>query len=131
MMNTKIVMTASAFFLGICGVLFTFMPEEILNTVAVLVSPTLILFGQILGAMFFAFGVMNWMMRESSIGGIYHRPIVVANLTHFVIGSMSLLKELMAHRDHSAGVWIVAVIYTIFAIVFGLLLFRHPLAGQK
>lgn len=130
-MNTKLIMTASALVLGAAGLVFTFAPEEILKILNIETSKLSQLLIQILGALYFGFAMMNWMARESAIGGIYNRPIAVANITHFSMAGLALIKGAFAMQGAPIGIWIVTGIYAIFAVVFGTLLFRHPMTEKK
>ncbi len=82
-MNTKSLMTLSAIILALIGISLIFFPKEILDYFELSVSDTLELLMQIIGSFYFAFAMLNWMSRGSIIGGIYNRPIAMANLTHF------------------------------------------------
>jgi hypothetical protein len=129
-MNTKIIMTASALFLGASGIIFTFMPVETLAYLGLEARMNSRIFVQLLGALYFAFAMLNWMTRASIIGGIYNRPVAVANFTHFLMASIALVKGLMSDRDLPVLIWVVAIIYSILAITFGVLLFRHPVKQE-
>ncbi|HEY3369413.1 MAG TPA: hypothetical protein VGK10_01115 [Prolixibacteraceae bacterium] len=125
-MNTKLLMTSSAVTLGLAGVILTFMPEEILSYSGMEASKLLELMVQIVGALYFGFSMLNWMTKSGLIGGIYNRPIVIANFTHFFIVAMALIKAVMTHSGLPFAIWIMGVLYTIFAISFGTVLFRNP-----
>ena len=84
-MNTKSLMTLSAIILALIGISLIFLPGEILDYFELSVSDALLLLMQIIGSFYFAFAMLNWMSKGSIIGGIYNRPIAIANLTHFVI----------------------------------------------
>lgn len=126
-MNTKPLMTSSAVVLGASGILLTFLPNELLTYLEMEPEafPPLIL--QLLGALYFAFAMLNWMVKTALIGGIYNRPVAVANFTHFLIGGLALIKGASAGKDLPIFIWVVSGIYTVFAISFGVLLFRHPI----
>ena len=130
-MNTKIVMTMSAVSLGAAGILFTFMPDTILSLLNVETNKSALFLMQILGALYFAFGMLNWMTKTSLIGGIYNRPIAVANFTHFLIAGLALTKGLISNPNSSYIFWTVGVIYFVFGVCFGLILFRHPISEKK
>jgi len=130
-MNTKFLMTTSASILAAAGIILTFMPDEILTYHHLEVSEPLLIFTQMLGALYFAFGMLNWMSKANLIGGIYNRPIAVANFTHFFVAGLALLKRLTAGSGMSYLLWIVTGTYFFFAVVFGLLLFRHPIPENK
>jgi hypothetical protein len=130
-MNTKYVMTASAITLGVAGILLTFMPSEVSNYIGVEVNTAHQLCGQVLGALYFGFAMLNWMTKTSVIGGIYNRPIAMANFTHFFIAGLALIRVLFSHPGLPPVVWSVACIYAAFALCFTVILFRHPLAEKK
>ena len=130
-MNTKLLMTASAIILLVGGIVLTFMPQEILNFFGVEATKPLQILVQIIGALYFAFGMQNWMTKSNLMGGIYARPIVVSNLTHFLVAGLALIKGLISNPALPGIVWIIGIIYSIFAIFFGLLLQRNPGAVSK
>ena len=129
-MNTRIVMTASAFVLGSSGVILTFTPDTLLNFLHIGTNDSALLIMQILGALYFAFGMLNWMSKTSLIGGIYNRPVAVANFTHFMIVALALLKVLISHPNSTYFIWSVGIVYFAFAVSYGVILFRHPLAKK-
>lgn len=127
-MNTKLIMTLSAVFLYSFGILFTFAPDVILAYLKlepILLTEFLL---QIVGALYFGFGMLNWMNKGRPIGGIYNRPVATANLSHFMIAGLALLKGLSSNVYLPTAVWIVGIIYIVFAIAFGTILFRHPIS---
>lgn len=130
-MNTKMIMTLSAVSCGVAGILFTFMPDTILSQLNIGSNVAALLLMQILGALYFAFGMLNWSAKGGLIGGIYNRPIAVANFTHFVIAGLALVKGLFSNPNSSYIIWIVGLIYTVFAVCFGMILFRHPITETK
>lgn len=125
-MNTKWIMTLSAVLLGLSGIGLTFLPNEILNLLNLQTDLSLQLILQILGALYFGFAMLNWMSKSGRIGGIYNRPIAVANFSHFMIAGLALIKAVFPTSGLPKILWIVAAGYLIFAILFGMLLFRHP-----
>ena len=119
-------MTSSALTLGFAGIILTFMPEEILRYSGIEASRILELMVQIVGALYFAFSMLNWMTKSGMIGGIYNRPIAMANFTHFFIASITLIKAVMTHHELPNAIWIIGILYAIFAVSFGIVLFRNP-----
>jgi hypothetical protein len=80
---------------------------------------------QLLGAAYFSLSLINWTARANLIGGIYGRPIAIGNFTHFGIGAISLVKVCLSNSIPTLlGS---AIIYTLFAIGFGIVVFTHPL----
>jgi hypothetical protein len=116
-------MTVSAFFLVIIGILLSFLPQEALHLIGKEDDLSFIL--QLCGALLFGFGMLNWMVKGSLIGGIYNKGVVVANFAHFFIGSSILIKQYAKNTDLSY-LLILGIIYSIFSIGFGYLLFNSP-----
>lgn len=127
-MNTKKIMTLSALILGIVGIVLTFVPEIMLSYLNLETNNTALFLMQILGALYFAFGMLNWMSKAGLIGGIYNRPIAVANFTHFLIAGIALTKGLISNPDLQYSLWMAGIIYMVFALLFGIILFRHPIS---
>ena len=125
-MNTKLVMTLSAIFLAVIGIGLTFMPQEIAAFTGLSFTKIYQVQLQILGALFFAFAMLNWMAKGSIIGGIYNRPVSIANFTHFFIGGIALVKAVTSNIHLHYTVWILAILYSIFAILFGIIFSKHP-----
>jgi len=91
----------------------------------------LVLLVQILGALYFAFGMLNWMSKASLIGGIYNRPIAVANFSHFFIAGLALIKSIISNSDLPLIFLVIGIVYLIFALLFGLILFKHPIVEKN
>ena len=70
--------------------------------------------------------MLNWMAKNSLIGGIYNKPIVAANFAHFLIGALAFLKGLTGYHISDYYIWLFTAIYSVFAILFGILFFRNP-----
>jgi len=130
-MNTKSLMTLSAIILALIGISLIFLPNEILDYLQLSVSETLQLLMQIIGSLYFALAILNWMSKGSIIGGIYNRPIAMANLAHFVIAGLALIKGILANPSLSYVIWSIAIIYSIFAILFGIVAFKHPVSENN
>ena len=123
-MNTKVLMGSSAVVMGIAGAAALFMPQELLVLLGVPATGLLPTLVQLHASLLLAFAMLNWMAKDSLIGGIYNRPVLVGNVTHFAIGAITLLKLIV--RDATPPVIVATVIYVVFAIGFGMLLFRSP-----
>ena len=130
-MNTKLVMTLSAIIMATIGISASFIPHEILTFIGLPTNQPLPLLIQVIGAMYFAFAMLNWMSKGSIIGGIYNRPIAIANLTHFVIAGLALIKGILSNPSLSYIIWSIAIIYSTFAILFGIVAFSHPVSENK
>lgn len=125
-MKTKILMTASALFLLLLGIALTFLPQETLTYLGSGPAPLPVLLVQAAGALYLGFAFLNWTARGMLIGGIYNRPVSLGNFLHFAAGATALLKGALG--GHTDGLVLsVAVIYLVFAVWFGKVVFTHPL----
>ena len=125
-MKTKLLMTLSALFCGIIGILLSFLPNEIAEYLSVEPTIITILFLQILGALYLGFGILNWMAKGTLIGGIYNRPIAFGNLMHFVVGAITLVKVISNIQTHTEIIIFLTVFYAIFALLFIYVLKTNP-----
>lgn len=123
-MNTKILMIASSVFLGIAGLVALFAPEELLKMLSLPLTNPLSVIVQLMGALYASFALMNWTVKDNIVGGVYLRPISLANFAHFTIGALTLIKYQMSNTVPAilSGVLIV---YVVFAVIFTWLVFFH------
>jgi hypothetical protein len=127
-MNTKLLMAISAVVMGMAGVALSFLPEEVAGSLGLSEASAIIL--QVLGALYFGFAMINWTAKANLIGGIYSRPVAVGNLSHFVVGALALAK--LAFKDTSLNyLWIAALVYAAFAILFAYVFFTTPNLKSK
>ncbi len=126
-MNTKLLMTASSVFMGLIGIALSFMPNEVLETFGQMPNETLTLILQLTGALYFGFAMTNWMAKAVLIGGIYSRPLSIGNFFHFFIAGLALVKTSFNSNTTSTYIFGLTVIYVLFAILFGYVLFTHPI----
>lgn len=124
-MNSRLLMTASAIVMALGGIVLTFAPELPLAQLGLPTTGIALLLGQIVGGLYFAFAMLNWMLKDSTIGGIYNRPALVSNLSHFVIAGLAILRYVSTGQAPLL-LWGVAGVYTLLGVGFGLLLLRHP-----
>ena len=124
-MKTKFVMMASSGVLGAAGVAASFLPEEILSRTTLPPEPVLVIGLQILGALYLGFALINWFARDTVIGGIYSKPLSLGNFGHFMIGALVLGKALTA-GPASMELWAASLLYGTFALLFGYIMFTHP-----
>ena len=122
-MNTKILMTSSSLFLAMVGVSLLFVPDVLLAALGVSVTAQASVLVQMLGALYFSFALMNWTAKDSAIGGIYARPVSLANFSHFFSGALLLVKFLFSNA-FSFPVLLVTLLYVVFAVIFYWLVFR-------
>jgi hypothetical protein len=125
-MNTKLLMTTSAIFLAISGILLSFLPNEIANYLNIETNIITILFLNILSALYLGFGILNWMAKGTLIGGIYNRPIAIGNLMHFGVGAIALIKVISSIQIHTGIIIALTAIYLVFAILFAYVFRTSP-----
>ena len=129
--TTKLIMILSAVFLAVIGISLTFLPAEIAGITGITPDKTFTVILQLLGALYFSFAMLNWMAKGTIIGGIYNKPVSIANMTHFVIGALALIKLLLNNHDLHYAIWILAGIYAVFAVLFGVIFSKNPVADSK
>ena len=118
-------MLTSCVFMGILGLLGSFLPQEMLQYMDIESTGFPPWVVQILGALYFAFAMINWTAKDNVMGGIYSRPIVIGNITHFFMGTLTLIKA-VSPGESPAWLWVATVIYAAMAISFTSVMFRGP-----
>ena len=126
-MNTKLIMAASALFLGSIGILLSFAPREIAEYLQIAEAGFILI--QIMGALYFGFAILNWTAKGNIIGGIYSRPVAIGNFSHFFMASLALIKYLTSHP--LAYGWALTLFYLLFALFFGYIFFFNPQVKPK
>jgi hypothetical protein len=124
-MKTRLLMSLSALFMAVLGLLASFLPQEILAYSQVSVQGPLVMLLQAAGALYLGFAILNWMARASLIGGIYGKPVALGNFLHFAAMCMVFLKAL-ANGEATALTLAGALFYTLFALWFGLVVYTTP-----
>ncbi|MHA4844699.1 hypothetical protein ACX0G7_11070 [Flavitalea antarctica] len=122
-MNTKLLMISSAVIFGATGLLLTFVPEEVGVYLGLPVEATLLI--QFLGAANFGFAMLNWMAKGNLIGGIYSKPVALGNYSHFLL-AVPAVGRLAIKSEGLNYLWIITIVYGIFAVLFGYISFRNP-----
>ena len=120
-------MTLTALILGIIGLTLSFVPEEIIKYLKIESTTTTTLLFQLLGSLYLGFGILNWMVKGSLIGGIYNKPIVIGNLMHFGVGTITLFK-IVALNEMTL---LPTVVYLIFALAFVFVFMKNPIKNLK
>ena len=122
-MNKKILMTSSSIILGLAGIFALFAPDVLLSMQGAAVTGTLSVTIQLMGALYFSVALMNWTAKDSAIGGIYARPVSLANFSHFFAGALLLLKYQLSN-EMNVFMLAVLVVYAVYAACFYWLVFR-------
>ncbi len=121
-MNTRLLMRASAVFLGVLGAVATFLPQEVLGRAGTSAAGFSVLLVQIAGAAYLGLAMLNWMAQGNAIGGIYSRPVAIGNLGHFTIAALALLKAALA-GERAPEVLAGGAAYAVFAVLFAVVAF--------
>ena len=121
----RLVMTMSAVLLASLGLPCVFAPDLLMARLAGNSSIAAEVLVQLTGALYVGFAMLNWMSRGSLMGGIYGRPVAVGNVLHFFAGALALLKA-APFIDAPALTWALSLVYTAFAVGFGMVVFRKP-----
>jgi hypothetical protein len=126
--NTRLLLTLSAAFTAALGVAASFLPQEILAHVGSTADWFAVLVLQISGALYLGFAILDWMARANLTGGIYGRPIALANFMQFAVVAIVLVKIVMTGRSEA---WLLAGTASdaLFAAWWGLVLFTSPSAS--
>jgi hypothetical protein len=126
MAYSRILMLASAVVMALAGLGASFLADDLVRWSGAPVAPLAVLLVQLLGAIYLGMAMLNWSVRDAVIGGIYGRPVAMANILHFVPAAIACLK-LVLRTPQPGAVWAVAAVYAVFATSFLVLTFRHPL----
>ncbi len=127
-MNTKLLMTSSSILLGLAGIIALFLPDALLSTQGMAVTETAPVLAQLMGALYFSIALMNWTAKDSLIGGIYARPVSLANFSHFFAGTLLLLRYQLSN-EMNVSILAASVVYAVYTVCFYWLVFRA--AGVK
>jgi hypothetical protein len=128
-MNTKLLMQTSASAMFLAGLVLTFAPQELLLRIQGISQPVTVLLLQVAGALYLGFAVLNWMAKDNLIGGIYSRPVALGNFLHFFMVAMAIIKALTA-GTRGTGVIGAVLVYAVFAVWFGFVVFGSPISSK-
>ena len=67
-LNTTLLMTTSAGFVGLIGVAVSLFPEELLRSLGTQSEGVPVLLIRLVGALYLSFAVLNWMARDNLTG---------------------------------------------------------------
>lgn len=135
-MKSDPLLLTSALFLALVGAPVLFASQEILATAG---STGGSLAGELLGPAWLGLAGLNWFSRGSRAGGIYGRPLLLANLLTFVPSALTFLRAARAQNPPpAAGVlsgdgwtaclWTLGGAFATFGALFFRRLFRPPAA---
>ena len=125
-----LVLSALLYFAGALPLLFA--PEELLTFVGAPSSTLDTALLQVVGSALFGFAMLNWLSRYSRLGGVFGRPVLVANLAHTASATL-LLGHVARRAPFSASLTAALALYGAVTVAFGFRLFARPaaVAGQE
>jgi hypothetical protein len=115
----------SAFVLLVGGTVLLFAPDAVLPALVPGFPRGAAWLGQLLGAAWLGVAALNWLQRSAVLGGIYGRPVVLANVALYFISALSLLRALLG-RGAPTSLWLALAPAAILAAAYGALLVRGP-----
>lgn len=115
---------ASALVLAAGGLALLFVPRSIVAAIGAPSSTAADMVVQLLGAAWLGLAVLNWLQRGAIIGGAFMRPLVSANMMHYLVAVLVLWKG--PPRRDSMLVWTATIVVGLLAIVYGALLMKGP-----
>ena len=124
-MISTLISRISAVLLGLGGIALLFAADVVLPRIIPGFPRTAFWLGQLLAAGWLAIALLNWVSQPGLLGGIYGRPVVLANSALYFITTTVMLKT--AFRPGApAWLWLVLVPAAALAIIYGWLMFRGP-----
>ena len=128
-MTSKHISRTSAIVLLIEGVALLFAPELVLGRLVPGLPDAALFLGQLVGAGWLGVAALNWLSQRSTLGGIYGRPVVAANVATHFIGALVLI-DAATGAGAEAGLWVLTAPAILLAGVYGWLLLCGPLRGE-
>lgn len=125
MKRPNLLLGATAVVYLLAAVAMLFAPAEILQALGQPTSAFAVGLVQLLGSAIFGFAMLNWMSRYSAIGGIFGRPLVVANLAHSATAALLLTHQAL-DGQLPAPLLAALALQAGIAIAFGIHLFIAP-----
>jgi hypothetical protein len=117
-------LTASALVYAAGALPLLFAPAEVLAWLGGERSATTETLLQLIAGGLFGFAMLNWMSRHGRVGGIYNRPLVVANFAQTAIVTATLARAAPAAGDVRG--WVLLAVWTALGLGFAAKLFGSP-----
>jgi hypothetical protein len=128
--TSNVITTISALVLAVGGIVLLFGAQEILVRMLPGTTAGTAVLGQLVAAGWLAIAGLNWNQRQTIVGGIYGRPMVLANFALYMVTAFSL-----AHPAMAGGAPRVfgplAVLFGAFALLYAMLLLRGPFGSDR
>jgi hypothetical protein len=118
----------SAILLFTAGLGMLFLPDELLPMIQPDYPLSAAWVGQLMGSGWLALAALNWLNRGAVIGGIYQRPVVIANLTLYFISGGSLVPFAI-RSDFQPTLTVACIVALVMAGAYAYALRKGPLAN--
>lgn len=129
-MTTRSIMVATAALFGAVGAAFLFAPLETAAWLGLGTSSDNESTLTLVGALCFAFAFLDWNGRSAIYGGIYGRPIAMANLMAGVFLSLELAQAQWGRPAASGPAqamgWVVSLLFLAQTVAFVGVIFSRP-----
>jgi hypothetical protein len=122
---SSVISRVSALLLLIGGLALLFAPDVLLPALAPGFPLAAAWLGQLLAAAWLGMAALNWLQRTALLGGIYGRPVVLANGALYFISALSLLRA-MAGGTAPRAMWLICAPAALLAVAYSTLLLRGP-----
>jgi hypothetical protein len=121
--------TLSACVLATGGVALLFASDELLPRLVPGTTAGATVLGQLVAAGWLAIAWLDWSQRRMLIGGIYGRPMVLANLALYLVSAFSVAHPAMAHGAPPV-LRLLTLLFGVLALVYAALLLRGPFGAD-
>jgi hypothetical protein len=121
---STLISRVSAAVLLVGGASLLFAADVLLPALVPGFPPSAAWLGQLLAAAWLGLAAMNWLQRAAVLGGIYGRPVVLANVALYFVGALSLARA--GASSYAAALWLAAAPMALLAAAYGALLLRGP-----
>ena len=122
LINTRLLMAASALYMALVGLSAALFEEELLAYFGASAAGFGVVLAGVVAGLYLGFAVLNWMARGNLIGGVYSRPVALGNFAQFLGVAIVLMQQVPASAQ-TAELGVAAGINALFAASFGYVVF--------
>ncbi len=123
---TKTIQSINAGLSSLLGITCSFLPQEILEFLTLEATATAVFLIKVLGAFYLGWAILNYMIRDITMGGIYGRPIIISNLAYYGTCTILLLKEVTRPIEIQPYLFIGIAVYCVMSISYYRVLRYNP-----
>lgn len=71
------------------------------------------------------------MSKNSLIGGIYNKPLIIGNTLHFLTASIAMIKLVFKFENNLQLILSYTLIYCLFTLFFEYVFFTSPFSNKQ